>query len=144
MALSLVCLALTAPLLWILLFDPPESGRRSLLLFMIAFATLYFPIIHPVAEVFRRSRTVYAVTDRRILVSRGRRRKIKSNLFRNLSVPTLSEENPDGSGTIQLSAWLLFDRIERAREVLETVQRAQRAVRFPESYPRALPVEEAT
>lgn len=142
LALLLLSLALIASLLWILLFEPTRSGERSLLLFVIAFSTACTSLARPVVEVLRRSRTVYAVTDRRVLVSRGRRWKIGSYLLRNLTVPTLSEEHPDGSGTVQLNTWLLFERIEQAREVSETIHRAQRAVRFPLSYPR--PVEETT
>ncbi len=133
LALGLACLALAAPLLWLLL-TPDETGSRNLIGLFALFA-LGFPLIRPGVEVLRRSRTVYAVTDRRILIVSGRRTgAIRSHPLRDLSRVALSEELPDGRGTIQLGSRLLFDLIERAREVAETIRRAQTAARFPASY----------
>jgi hypothetical protein len=132
LALGLACLALAAPLLWLLLM-PDETGSRNSVSLFALFALL--PLIRSVIEVLRRSRTVYAVTDRRILIASGRRTTaVRSHLLRDLSRVALSEELPDGRGTIQLGSQLLFDLIEQAREVAETIRRAQMAVRFPASY----------
>jgi len=138
-ALVLLACALATPLLWLLLIKP--SGSVSVI--VVGLIALFVSIGHSMGEVLQRSRTVYAVTDRRILVVTGlRSRKIGSYPLRDLSTVTLSEELPDGRGTIRFGPALLFDLIERAREVAETVRRAQLAVRFPASYPR--PAAEAT
>jgi hypothetical protein len=147
LAVAPLYLLLAALLAWLMLFLKAAGTTGSVSLAGVyLLASLVHTIARPIRDVLRRANTIYAVTDRRILVVMGRRRwKIESYPLRDLSPVTLSGELPDGRGTIQFGPALLFKLIEQPREVSETVRRAQMAVRFPESYPRPpRPVTAAT
>lgn len=120
-------------------FQNPDSSLR-----FFAFLLMVHPINHllllPLMDAFRRRRTAYALTDRRVVIARGGlwRHKIQSLPLKEIAEIHLIE-GPGGLGTIHLGRdpeWrqkgeLRF--IERPREVSDLIRQAQLTARFPET-----------
>jgi hypothetical protein len=101
-------------------------------------AGLYSLLVSPFVQMFRRSRTSYALTNVRAIVHVRtlRRGVVTDSYLLDMAGMTELREHSDGAGDVWLAAGATFERIERPREVHALVLEAVRNAGTPINPPR--------